>query len=186
MLNLSDIIEQCKQKNRKAEKVLFLRFAPKIYTLCRRYTSDEQEAQDFLQECFLHVFQHIEQYDSHKGEFSGWLYRVCTNVVLQQLRQQKTTPHMVYMEELPEIEIPIENLHQIPPETLITAIRQLPIGYRQVLNLSIFEGWKHQEIAQHLQITESASRSQLTRAKQLLKKIIINQQTRSQHGKRLA
>lgn len=185
MSNLAEIIQLCKKRNAKAEKILFLRFAPKVLTICRRYVRDDQLAQDYLQDCFLQIFNKIEQFDITKGEFGAWLHQVATNVILQQLRKAKRHPTMVYMDELPEVDIELSDFQRIPSELLIAAIRQLPDGYRQVLNLYVFDGWKHQEIAQYLGISESASRSQFTRAKRLLKQI-LTQESMQNYGKRLA
>ena len=171
-MNIQDLILACKKRNRKAEKELFLHFAPKALTLCRRYITDEHQAQDMMQECFIQVFENIQKYDFEKGDFGGWLYRVSTNVVLKSLRNAKKNVQTIYMENLPEEEICEETFDGIPNEILLEAIRELPEGYRQILNLFIFENWTHKEIAKSLNITESTSRSQLTRAKKMLKVIL--------------
>lgn len=171
-MSTQDLILACKKRNRQAEKELFLKFAPKVLTLCRRYIPDEHRAQDMVQECFIQIFEHIDRYDSEKGDFGGWLYRVSTNTVLKSLRNSKKELPTVYLENLPEEEITEEAFEFIPNDLLLKSIRELPDGYRQVLNLSIFENWTHKEISQSLNITESTSRSQLTRAKKLLKIIL--------------
>ena len=171
MSDIQEIIIACKQKDQQAEKALFFRFAGKILTLCRRYIKDEHKAKDFMQECFIHVFEQIQKYDPSKGTFEAWLYRVSTNTILQLLRKSKKEVSFVYVDSLPENSVDPENLIEtLSHEELITAIRQLPLGYRKVLNLFIFEGWSHIEIASALGIKVSTSQSQLTRAKQLLKK----------------
>lgn len=172
-MNTQQLITDCKKGVQDAEKKLFLQFAPKVLTLCRRYLTDEHRAQDMLQDCFIQVFEKIDQYDSQKGEFGGWMYRVCTNVILKSLRQSKNQLPTVYMDELPEGEsITEEDFDRISNEVLLKAIRELPEGYRQILNLFIFENWSHKEIAHTLNITPSTSRSQLTRAKKMLKIIL--------------
>lgn len=170
-MSIQDLIQACKQKDRQAEKALFFRFAGKILSLCRRYVKDEHKAKDFMQECFIHVFDQIHKYDPKKGQFEAWLYRVSTNTILQLLRKSKKEISFVYLDNLPENRIDEEELiEKIPKEELIAAIRELPVGYRKVLNLFIFEGWTHLEIAAALGIKVSTSQSQLTRAKQFLKK----------------
>jgi len=101
-LNLQEIISLTKAKNPQAEKVFFMRFAPLILTLCRRYASQNVEAQDFMQECFIHVFSKINSFDEKKGSIEGWLHRVCTNRVLQLLRKSKKEITMVFPERIPE------------------------------------------------------------------------------------
>lgn len=170
-MSTPDLVKCCQRKDRAAEKALFLRFAPKVLTICRRYARSDAQAQDYLQECFLQIFKQLGKYDAQRGEFSGWLYRVATNTILQQLRRSKRQPQLLYLEELPEVED--DDLLALPDtssEQLMRAIQQLPDGYREVLNLYVFEGWTHREIADTLGITPSASRSQLARAKQYLKK----------------
>ena len=171
-MNTQQIVTACKKGKRSAEKKLFLQFAPKVLTLCRRYIPDEHRAQDMLQECFIQVFEKIKKYDPKKGEFGGWLFRVCTNVVLKSLRNAKNELPIIYLEELPEEEITESGFDLIDEEDLLRSIRELPNGYRTVLNLYIFENWSHHEIAQSLNISESSSRSQLARAKKMLKIIL--------------
>ncbi|MEO1263635.1 MAG: sigma-70 family RNA polymerase sigma factor [Bacteroidota bacterium] len=185
-MNTQQIVIACKKGKRSAEKKLFLHFAPKILTLCRRYIPDEHRAQDMLQECFLKVFENIKKYDPEKGDFGGWLFRVCTNVVLKSLRHAKKELPIVYLEELPEgEEITESGFDLINEENLLHSIRKLPDGYRTVLNLYVFENWSHREIAQSLNISESASRSQLARAKKMLK-IILEKKIGQQHETGLA
>ena len=171
-MDLQEIITLTKAKNQQAEKVLFLRFAPFVLTLCRRYASQNVEAQDFMQECFIHVFSNIKKYDTAKGSFEGWLNRVCTNCVLQLLRKSKKEITMVFPNELPEQELTENEFEAIPKEVILDAIQKLPDGYRQVFNLYIFEGWTHKEIGKTLGIAETSSRSQLSRAKKMLKHIL--------------
>lgn len=184
-MNLQKIISLTKAKNRKAEKILFLRFAPFVLTLCRRYASQNSDAQDFMQECFIHVFSKINDYDETKGSFEAWLNRVCTNRVLQLLRKSKKKITIVYPEELPEQELTESEFEVIPREAIMNAIQQLPNGYREVFNLYIFEGWSHKEIGKALRIAETTSRSQLTRAKKMLK-YILQKKNNTRYERKLA
>ena len=169
---LKDLINACKQNDPKAEKALFLLFAPKVLTICRRYAANDPDAQDYLQECFIHLFDRIEQYEETRGDFSGWLYRLCTNKILQIIRASKRMVDLVYPEHLPERGISEEEMDYLPKEVILKAIQQLPEAYRLVLNLYVFEDWSHNEIAEELGITASSSRSRLTRARAMLKTIL--------------
>ncbi|MEM6963992.1 MAG: RNA polymerase sigma factor [Bacteroidota bacterium] len=171
-MNIQELITQCKRKNQQAEKELFFRYAGKVLTLCRRYIKDEHEAKDYTQECFVRVFQKLEKYDAQKGAFEGWLYRVCTNCILQLMRKSKTDIPTIYPEQLPENENVEELVEMLSREQIIESIRELPVGYRKVFNLFFFEGWSHKEIATELEIKEKTSQSQLTRAKRMLRKIL--------------
>ena len=184
-MNLEQLVEKCKSQSSRAEKELFFRLAPKVLTLCRRYTKDEGLAQDYLQECFLTLFKNIRKYDAAKGPFEPWFYRLCTNRILQSYRKSKREPEIEFRAEVPEQILPEERLEAISEEQLLAAIRQLPDGYRQVLNMAIFDGWSHKEIANKLGITESTSRSQLARAKRLLKQF-LQPLTKKNYAKRPA
>ena len=166
-------VEACLRRDPRAEKALFERFAPRVYALARRYAPDETAAQDFLQECFICVFDNLKKYDARRGDVGGWIYRLSVNTCLQLLRKAKQQPPLDFG-ELPVITGEIEpgDFDQIPESLILEAIRQLPPGYRQVFNLAVFEDWQHRDIAAALGISESASRSQLTRAKQFLKNFI--------------
>lgn len=171
-MNIEQLVEKCKSRSSRAEKELFFRLAPKVLSLCRRYTADENLAQDHLQECFLTLFKNIQKYDPQKGPFEAWMYRLCTNRILQSHRKSKREPDIEFRAEVPDHTLPETPLEALSEEQLLSAIRKLPNGYREVLNLSIFEGWSHKEIAEKLDISESTSRSQLARAKKLLKQFL--------------
>lgn len=185
-MELEKIIQSIKNKDAKAEKVLFLRFAPKVLTICRRYASQNVEAQDFMQECFILIFAKIHTYDSAKGSFEGWLYRVCTNRILELYRKSNKQVTITYPETMPEPEVTLENLAMIPRETVMAAIQALPDGYRNIFNLYVFEGRSHKEISEALTIAETTSRSQLTRAKKLLKQLLSKKNKIQRYEKKLA
>ena len=166
-------VEACLRRDPRAEKALFKCFAPRVFALARRYAPDETAAQDFLQECFIAIFDNLKKYDTHRGDVGGWIHRVSVNTCLQLLRKTKQQP-LLDFGDLPVVadELEPDDITQIPENLVLEGIRQLPPGYRQVFNLAVFEDWPHSEIASALQISESASRSQLARAKQFLKNFI--------------
>lgn len=185
-LELSNIITLIKQKDSKAEKALFLRFAPKVLTICRRYASQNVEAQDYMQECFILIFTKIHQYNPAKGSFEGWMHRVCTNRILELLRKSNTQVKMSFPENLPEPEFTQEDLVAIPRNVILNVIQQLPSGYREVFNLYVFEGWSHKQIGVQLDIAETTSRSQLTRAKKLLQHLLSKKNYNRRYERQLA
>jgi len=184
-LNLPEIISQCKAKNSKAEKILFLRFAPRILTICRRYASHNVEAQDLLQECFIRLFEKINQYDSAKGDFEGWLHRLCTNTILTVIKPAKRKISLIYPGELPDQELTKSEFEQIPAEFILAAIQQLPPGYKQVFNLFTFDGYSHKEIAAVLGIAVASSRSQLSKARKILR-VILQKKIDQNYERKLA
>jgi len=174
-LNNSVDISACKRGERNAQQKLFNHFAPYVFTICRRYTSNNENAKEAMQDCFLRVFNKLDSYDVNRGELKPWIAKLSVNVCLNKLRSGKNVIPIHFQElkdkysnEIFEQE-PEKNNKQ---ELLLNSIQKLPTGYRNVLNLYVFEHKKHTEIASLLNISEGTSRSQLARAKTLLKKII--------------
>ncbi|MFN0015930.1 MAG: RNA polymerase sigma factor [Saprospiraceae bacterium] len=169
-VHLLHIIEGCRQGKARSEEALFRRFAPRVAAIARRYATDEPQANDYVQECFVIVFEKIDRYDPQRGEFEPWLHRLCVNVILQILRKNKSAQATVELPlELPDGDFWEPEAETLEPEKILEAIRLLPNGYREVFNLSVFEEWQHRDIAEALGISESSSRSQLARAKNWLK-----------------
>jgi RNA polymerase sigma factor (sigma-70 family) len=170
---LLQIIEGCRQKKSDAEEALFRRYAPKVLAMTRRYANDEPQAHDYLQECFIVLFDKIDRYNPQRGQFEGWLHRLCVNVILQLIRKNKPFAAIEFPADIVE-EAPSENEWGALSETqILDALRLLPPGYREVFNLYVFEQLAHRDIATLLGITESASRSQLTRARKWLQQKLL-------------
>lgn len=193
---LPHILAACRRRERTAERALYQRYAPRVLTLCRRYARDESEAMDFLQECWILLFDKLAAYQPEKGHFEGWLHRLCTNRVLDLLRRQKRLPHTLELVASMDTadatyDDAVEPAWSVySPETLLAAIRALPEGYRQVLNLAVFEGWSHAAIGEQLGISASSSRSQLTRARRALRGLLesaaFNHQGTTSNASKLA
>ncbi len=162
----------------KFDAELFERYVHKVYALCRKYTTDISTAKDYMQECFLHIHDHFHKYDEEKGSLDGWIFRVSTNVILKEIKKAKKMSFDFLSDNHSEIYEDTEN-ENIDPRELTTALDQLPQGYKQVITMYVLENKSHKEIAQALNITESSSRSQLTRAKIYLKKLI----NKSEYGR---
>lgn len=138
-----------------------------LMTVCRRYVVDEASAKDILQESFIKIFTNIDKYKP-VGSFEAWMRTITIRSALYWLKKhgKKETEKIETNHQLqtakPEI------LDRFDAEEIIELIRELPVGFRTVFNLNIIEGYNHNEIAKMLNITESTSRSQLTRARKLL------------------
>ncbi|MBI1221942.1 MAG: sigma-70 family RNA polymerase sigma factor [Bacteroidetes bacterium] len=144
---------------------LYRAYAPKILTLCRRYASGKEEALDLLHDGFLKAFEKMDSFHGH-GDLGIWVKRVVLNQAINTLKRK------VKWEELPE-EWPEEEVWEeeaANPEELIALIQALPTGYRMVMNLYVFEKMSHDEIAAQLGISPVSSRTQLFKARRLLKK----------------
>ena len=168
-MDLTQLINDCKNNDRKAQEQLYKLYSPKLFAACLKYSRNYTEAQDNLQDGFILIFNKIEQY-SFKGSFDGWLKRVMINNVLQQYRTQ--TFLSLVNEDIPEdceIEIDDEN---ISLDYLLKIIQELPDRYRLVFNLYVNDDYSHAEIAEMLSINVGTSKSNLSRARMILKEKI--------------
>lgn len=170
MCKLDQIIDKCKQGDRKAAEKLYHMFSAKMFAICIRFSRDRAEAEDTLQDGFIKIFDSIGQY-SGKGSFEGWMKRVFINLALEKFRKKH---QMQLIEDFPEIEdaSDLDDDIQIPSEILVDFIEHLPERYRMVFNLYVMENMQHKDIATSLGITEGTSKSNLARAREILKRKI--------------
>ena len=163
---LEQLIHECCKNNTKAQEQLYRLLAPKLFSVCLKYSRNYEEAQDNLQESFLIIFDKINQYKKI-GSFEGWAKRIVINYVLQQYRKQNIFE--IVSENIPddeELEIDDEN---ISLDYLTKIIQELPDRYRLVFNLYVLDDYSHKEIAEMLHINIGTSKSNLARAKAILK-----------------
>ena len=170
LLSLEKIIHDCKKNDIKAQEQLYRQFAPKMFSVCLKYSRNYAEAQDNLQDGFLLVFEKINSFE-FKGSFDGWIKRVMVNQALQQYRN-KSFLSPIDEDIAEEVEIEIED--GVSMDFLMKIIQELPDRYRLVFNLSVFENYSHQEISDSLGISVGTSKSNLSRAKLILKEKIEN------------
>lgn len=168
-MDLKQLINDCKNNNRKAQEQLYRLYSPKLFAVCLKYSRNYTEAQDHLQDGFLIIFQKIGQF-SFKGSFDGWLKRVMINNVLQQYRTQ-TFLSLVNEDVIDDHEIEIDE-EAISLDYLMKIIQELPDRYRLVFNLYVIDGFPHAEIAEMMSITVGTSKSNLARARMILKEKI--------------
>lgn len=159
-------INLCISGNRLAQKELYDSFKVNMYSLCQRYFSDLEDAKDAMQDGFVKVFRDLHQYDESKGNISSWIKRVFINTCLEKLRKNKLD-----FQNLLENDMPIESdiISDLSLKDLTEMIQKLPTGYRTVFNLFVIEGFNHKEISDQLGISESTSKTQLMKAKNLLR-----------------
>lgn len=172
----SDIIEKCKRNDRKAQLELYNKYCDGMYVVAVRFVKDSMEAEDIVQEAFIKALTKIEQY---KGEvtFGAWLKRIVVNKCIDTLKSRKEE-----LTQLDEVHLKVVDTNDddewsvddaITLEEVKDAISSLPDKYRYVLMLYLMEGYDHQEISQILNISEVASRTQLSRGKAKLKDLLI-------------
>lgn len=170
---LDKLIAGCRQGERKAQKKIYERFAAKMYALCLRYAGSADDAQDVLQNGFIKMFRKLDDFRG-EGSFEGWLRRIMVTTAIEHYRKNASLqPLQAIDEELSErLSDKRTVLDQIHAEELASLIGRLSPGYRAVLNMHIVEGYSHKEIAVMLGITEGTSKSQLARARNILKQMI--------------
>ena len=170
-MSLEKLIHQCKKKDIRAQEELYRLYSGKLFGLCLKYSNNYQQAEDNLQDGFITIFNKINQYKD-KGSFEGWMKRIVINTTLQKHRKEKYFEIInENLSEDPEIEIDDE---KITTDFLLESIQELPERYRQVFNLYALDGFSHKEIAEMLNISVGSSKSNLARARHILKSRIEN------------
>jgi len=167
------ILKGCLQNDPAAQRELYNRYSPKMLSVCYRFAHNREDAEDMLQEGFIKIFSQMHTF-GNRGAFEGWIRRIIVHTCINILKKNKkfnesvdiihATGAMVREESVPSI---------VQAKQIVECIRMLPIGYRTVLNLYAIEGYSHREIGLMLDIEESTSRSQYTRAKAMLEEILV-------------
>ncbi len=176
MIEFEEIILKCKEGDSSAQKIIYDNFASKMYAVCLRYVSNKYDAQDVLQDGFLKIFQSISDYN-FSGSFEGWLRRIFVNTAIDFLKNKKKLSCDDYSENYDYYESESLSLaEQVDAFELLGMLTELPHKYRTVFNLYVIEGMSHEEISKILKISAGTSRSNLTRARNLLKNIFLSKQ----------
>ncbi|MFY8136857.1 MAG: RNA polymerase sigma factor [Flavobacteriales bacterium] len=171
-----ELVSLCRNGNREAQKELFGRYAGKMMTVCRRYFSNKEEAEDILQEGFIKVFERLHQWQG-TGALGGWIRTVMVNTALTHIRSQKKWKDTIDIEHADQIDAgSISGLEQLQAEEILAIIDQMPTGYRTVFNLFAVEGYGHKEIGEMLGISENTSKTQFLKSKEWLKKTLAEQE----------
>ncbi|SMD46216.1 RNA polymerase sigma-70 factor, ECF subfamily [Aquiflexum balticum DSM 16537] len=171
----SDIIKGCLKGERKAQQQLYEAYSKKFLAICMRYVKDRDHAEDVMIEGFMKIFEKLPQYEA-KGSFEGWMKRIIVTQSLLTLRNNKNLNMEINTENHLETAESAYELNHLEAADLMELIKELPVGYRTVFNLYAIEGYSHSEIGDLLGITESTSKSQLNRARNVLKEKIADQQ----------
>ncbi len=175
MLTDEDIIQGCKQGDRRAQEALFLRYGKKMYGYCLRYSGNPADANDLLQDGFVKVFEFIGTYKGDSA-IEAWMTRLFINLAISRFRKRSTGPQFVEVDSIPlaeQAEEKEESLHESVDEVL-SALAALPEKYRLVINLYAIDNMSHREIAEQLGISEGGSKSLLSRGRVMLKEQMKN------------
>ena len=165
-----EIVEGCLNNRAEAQKALFDKYSTRMMGLCLRYTGDQEEAQDVLQEGFIKVFQKLNQF-SGTGALGGWISTIMVNTALIHLRKKKREGHSTPADEeysLSSKEVGV--LSALSAQELMDLVQAMPEGYRTVFNMFAIDGFGHKEIAAHLNISENTSKTQYHKARAYLRR----------------
>lgn len=172
LLNTKDLIEKSKSGDRKAQKQLYKRLCTPMMGVCIRYMKSTEDAEDVLLEGFYKVFKNLKQFNyENESAFFGWVKRIMVNEALMKLRKNKEIQLLAINEDLDK-EVDVSPLDQLQTADLLKMIRSIPVGYRTVFNLYEVEGYSHQEISEQLGVSIGTSKSQLFKAKKLLREML--------------
>ena len=167
------LIYGCLHNDPSAQRELYNRYSPKMLSVCYRYAQNREDAEDMLQEGFIKVFTQINTFQN-KGAFEGWIRRIIVHTCINFLKKYKKFNESVDLDHAGYLQVKEETIPSLmQAKQVVECIRLLPVGYKTVLNLYAIEGYSHKEIADMLEIEESTSRSQDTRAKAMLEAILI-------------
>ena len=165
-MSLDQLIQNCKKNDTKAQSELYILFSSKLFAICLKYCRNRAEAEDNLQDSFVIIFNKVSQYNN-KGSFEGWLKRITINTALQRYRS-KGVFDIVNEDKIEDVNIEVEN-EEVSIDFLLNSIQELPDRYRMVFNLYVLDGYSHKEIAEMLNITTGTTKSNLARARLILK-----------------
>ena len=169
MSSLKELISGCKKGDRKAQEQLYRKYSKILFGVCLKYSRNKVEAEDNLHDCFMTIYDKIGQYKS-KGSFEGWMKRIAVNTVLQKYRKAQ---HLNVVTEnlMEEIELDA-GYGDISLQTLLRYIQELPNKYRLTFNMYVLDGYTHKEISEALGTSLGTSKSNLARARMILKEKI--------------
>ncbi|QJP35003.1 sigma-70 family RNA polymerase sigma factor [Nonlabens sp. Ci31] len=179
-MNLEKIIKQCKKGDIKAQKELYDTYKDGLFVLCLKYSRNREEAEDNLQDSFMVIFTSIEKYKG-KGSFEGWMKRIVINKAITLFKRESNFNVLINEDITKDIVIEKSLISAIPLQEILRAVQELPTRYKMVFNLYEMDNYTHKEVAQMLDITEGTSKSNLYRAKVILKESLQKWNTTSKN-----
>jgi len=175
-LSLEQLIDLCKKEDRKAQAQLYRNYSSILFGISLKYSRNKTEAEDNLHDSFMTIFEKIGQYNGN-GSFEGWMKRITVNTVLQKYRkEERLNVVSENTEEVVEIDSNYENINL---QTLLQYIQELPNKYRLTFNMYVLDGFSHKEISEKLGTSTGTSKSNLARARMILKEKVENKNTQA-------
>ncbi|WP_369998987.1 RNA polymerase sigma factor [Winogradskyella sp.] len=169
-MSLERLIKNCIKQDAQAQSQLYKQYASKLFSLCLKYSKNYAEAEDNLHDAFITVFSKIDQYNN-KGSFEGWLKRIAINTSLQRYRDNFGVYDIVNEGNIEDVSVDIHD-EDLSIDFLLKIIQELPDRYRLVFNLYVLDGYSHVEISELINISTGTSKSNLARARMILKEKI--------------
>ena len=169
-MTLNELITGCKKQDAAAQEALYKKYSAVLFGICLKYSPNYAEAQDNLQDAFITIYSRIEQFKG-KGSFEGWIKRITVNTVLQKYRKKRTFDIADEAAIEAEEEV-VQHEPEVSLDFLLKIVQELPDRYRLVFNLYVLDGYSHNEIAEMMGISDGTSKSNLARARGILKKKI--------------
>ena len=175
-MNEEQLVNKCLEKDTLAQKQLFDFYSKRMMGVCLRYSKDSEEAQDVLQMGFIKVFEKLDMYN-HKGSLEGWIRKIIVNTALDNIRKNKKLMNNV---EIDKVDYQLHNnnenaIDELSAQDLLKVIQSMPTGFKTVFNMYVIEGYSHKEIAEELNISVNTSKSQFSRARAYLQKVLIKE-----------
>lgn len=166
-MSLDRLIKNCINQDAQAQSQLYKQYASKLFSLCLKYSKNYVEAEDNLHDAFITIFSKIDQYNN-KGSFEGWLKRIAINTSLQRYREDVGVYDIINESNIEDVSLDIDD-DNVSIDFLLEIIQELPDRYRLVFNLYVLDGYSHVEISELINITTGTSKSNLARARLILK-----------------
>jgi len=172
--NIKEIIDGCLSGNRRDQELLYRRYSPRLYAVCLQYSGNTEEARDVLQEGFIKIFENLSRFN-HEGSFEGWMRRIIVNTALERYRNRYYLNRVDDIDDVdePEAQPGTDDFSGLEAFDLLNMVMELPPKYRMVFNLYAIEGYSHKEIGSKLNISEGTSKSNLSRARDILQRKVI-------------
>ncbi len=168
-MDLEELIHNCKKGKRKAQAELYRKYSGILFGMCLKYSRNKTEAEDNLHDSFMTIFNKIDQFNFN-GSFEGWIKRITVNTVLQKYRKEQHL-NVVSENTVEEMDVDTDQV-DISLSTLLGYIQELPNKYRLTFNLYVLDGYSHKEISEMLGTSAGTSKSNLARAKMILREKI--------------
>lgn len=174
---LKSIIEGCLRQDRKYQFKLYERYYGKMMGVCMRYATDRDEADDLVQQGFIKLFNNLKRYE-FKGSFDGWIRRMFVNTAIDHIRRKKRNPLLLGEDAHLDLfnkekdQSQFDKVEELDPNLVMEAIQKLTPAYKAVFNLYVIEDYSHKEIAEMLGVSLGTSKSNLSKAKQNLRKYL--------------